>query len=352
MMKNPFFSIVIPAYNAGRYILECIASLQSQTFKNFEIIVVDDGSNDNTAEICDNLATEFPLLSIQVIHQENQRQVAARMNGVDHSCGNYCLFVDADDKLVDTALEEIKEIIDKYSPDIVIYNGDRFWKNGTISFWPHYRNVITSFEKNDILEFKRDALRSNRFNNVCYKTFRRDIIVQSQRFTNVSFITTEEDFMMQLPWFDAAKTAVYLPRNLYLYRLNTESITFQKFDKYKFKTALYLFEVENEFSRKWTMPNGECIIRRKFLNRVSEAVKQFYNKASGMTTVQKKEYLSLIADNPIFRREFKSFKGKLDSKVGEICLWLLYHHCLRLALYVAEHDPKLHGISNKISCAK
>lgn len=349
MIETPFFSIVIPVYNAERYIVESITSLQQQTFKNFEIIVVDDGSKDNTPKICDNLAVQFPLLKIQVVHQTNQRQVAARMNGVDHSCGKYCLFVDADDKLVDTALEEIKGIIDRYAPDIVIYNGERFWENGSTPFWPHYRKDNTLFEKDKFLNLKWDALRSNRFNNVWNKAFKREIIIHSPRFTDVSFMTQEEDYMMQLPWFDSAKNAVYIPRNLYLYRLNTESITFQRFDKYKFKSAVYLFKVEKEYSEKWNLPNGDYIVKQKFLNRVSVAVKQFYNKASGMTTNQKKEYLGCIANNPIFRREFKLFNGRLDSNVGKICLWLLFHHCLSLALFVAEHDPKLHGSSYKIS---
>ena len=352
MMENPFFSIVIPVYNAERYIVDCVDSLQHQTFKNFEIIIVDDGSKDKTPEICDSLAAKFSSLNIQVVHQTNQRQVAARMNGVDHSCGIYCLFVDADDKLVETALEEIKETIDRFSPDIVIYNGERFWEKGSTPFWSHYRNDITFFEKGEFLDMKRDALRGNRFNNVWNKAFKRDIIIKSPRFTDVSFMTIEEDYMMQLPWLDSAKSAVYLPRNLYLYRLNTESITFQKFDKYKFKSALYLFEVEKEYSRKWNLPNGDYIVKQKFLNRVSAAVKQLYNNASGMTITQKKTYLDSIAKNPIFRREFKLFKGKLDSKVGEICLWFLYHHCLRFALYIVEHDPKLHGTSNKISFAE
>lgn len=349
MIESPFFSIVIPVYNAERYIVDSITSLQQQTLKNFEIIVVDDGSNDNTPKICDNLAIQFPSLNIQVVHQTNQRQVAARMKGVDHSCGEYCLFVDADDKLVNTALEEIKGIIDLYAPDIVIYNGERFWENGSTPFWPHYRKENTLFAKNELLNLKRDALCSNRFNNVWNKAFKREIIIHSPRFNDVSFMSVEEDYMMQLPWFDSAKTAVYFPRNLYLYRLNSESITFQKFDKYKFKSALYLFEVEKEYSKKWNLPNGDYIVKQKFLNRVSAAVKQLYNNASGMSPKQKKAYLGSIANNPIFRREYKLFNGRLNSNIGKICLWLLFHHCLGLALYVVEHDPKLHGTSHKIS---
>ena len=91
--------------------------------QDFEIVIVDDESTDNTLNVCYEHANKNPSMKIKIVHQANQRQIAARMNGVNHSCGEYCLFVDADDKLVETALEDIKKSIDKYEADIIIYNG-------------------------------------------------------------------------------------------------------------------------------------------------------------------------------------------------------------------------------------
>lgn len=351
-MKNKFFSIIIPAYNVEKYLYDCVSSLQHQTYPDFEIIVVDDGSIDSTPEICDNLSNQFPLLTIKILHQTNQRQVAARMNGIDIASGDYCLFIDADDKLVESALEQIKNAIEKYCADIIIYNGIRFWNGGSVPFWSHYRDKESFFEDNDFLELKRDILKSNRFNNVWNKAFRRDVIVNAHRFTDVSFISTEEDYMMQLPWFDLAKNAVYLPINLYLYRLNIESITFQKFDKDKFKTALYLYDVEKLYSQKWNLPNAECVVVQNFLNRVASSVKQFYNKHSGLNFKQKRDYLIEISDNQIFRLAFKKSKRSISSKVGQIILLFLYYKLWWAALFLAEHDPKVHGNVENITCIK
>lgn len=82
-------------------------------------------------------------------------------------------------------------------------------------------------------------------------------------------------------------------------------------------------------------------------------------KASALTKkiilvfyMQKIAYLFFNVNNPIFRYEYKLFNGYLYSNVGKVCLWSLYHHCLRLALYVVEHDSKLYGSSHKISCVE
>lgn len=348
-MTNILFSIIIPAYNAEKYLNECIESLLHQTYKDFEIIIVDDGSTDSTPQICNNLKQLYSSLKIKVIRQANQRQVAARMNGIDHAEGEYCIFLDADDKLVNTALVEIYKAIEKYKADIIIYNGDRFCEDNKVAFWPHYRETETFFEGKDYLELKRDTLRSNRFNNVWNKAYKREVIVNSNRFTDVSFMTIEEDYMMQLPWLDTANNAVYLPRNLYLYRFNTESITFQKFDRYKFKSALYLFDVESQYANKWTLQNGDFIIDQKFLNRVSASVKQFYNNSGGFTFTQKRKYLQSISENSTFRTVYKKFKGKLNSKVGQIILFFIYHKLLCVALFLAEHDPKVHGTKMELN---
>lgn len=102
---DPVISIVIPMYNAASYIKECIVSLQNQTFSNFEIIIVDDGSTDNSYDIC-----EKEILNdnrIKLFHQENKGVSSARAYGVRESQGEYIFFVDADDTVKIDALETL-----------------------------------------------------------------------------------------------------------------------------------------------------------------------------------------------------------------------------------------------------
>lgn len=341
-MEKVFFSIVIPVYNAEKYLLECIDSLKKQTYKNFEVIVVDDGSQDSSPAICDSLSENYKEFRIKAIHQTNQRQIAARMNGIDHSEGKYIMFLDADDKLTENTLEVIYNAVAKYGTEIVIYDGLRFCGDTMQPYGTHYSKDIQLLKGNAYTKFKEDVISSTRFNTVWNKAFKRDLITGSERFKDVSYISTEEDFLMQLPWIDKASSAVYLPEDLYLYRLNTESITFQKFDPYSFKSALFIFNVVMRYTRKWNIPNGEMIARRRFLWRVSSSVRQFGNKSIERTNKEKLVFIKEISENEVFRKEFPLFKGSLNSFMDKLILNLLYHKLCKMVLFAAEHDPKSH----------
>jgi glycosyltransferase involved in cell wall biosynthesis len=96
---NAAVSVVIPCYNQGHFLREAIESVLAQSYRNFEIIVVDDGSTDNTSQI----ARTYP--SVRYIHQNNRGLAAARNTGIEHSKGTFVVFLDADDRLVTIALE-------------------------------------------------------------------------------------------------------------------------------------------------------------------------------------------------------------------------------------------------------
>ena len=97
MNNNPLISIIVPCYNVERYVEQCIRSIMGQSYKNIEIITVDDGSPDNSSQILDKLANEDSR--IKVIHKQNAGVSAARNSGLDVATGDYVVFVDGDDYL-------------------------------------------------------------------------------------------------------------------------------------------------------------------------------------------------------------------------------------------------------------
>ena len=105
-------SIIIPAYNAAKYIKRCVMSLKNQTYKNIEIIVINDGSTDNTLDIINDL-------DIIVIDKENGGVSSARNMGLDRCTGDYIIFVDADDYVEKNYLEDIVNVINEYNYDII-----------------------------------------------------------------------------------------------------------------------------------------------------------------------------------------------------------------------------------------
>ena len=108
MGESKLVSVIIPVYNVERYLKKCIDSILNQTYKNLEIILVDDGSTDCSSKICDEYAKNDTR--ILVIHKANGGQSEARNIGISESKGEYIFFVDSDDYIEYNAIETMLEI--------------------------------------------------------------------------------------------------------------------------------------------------------------------------------------------------------------------------------------------------
>lgn len=130
MLNSPLLSIVIPVYNAEKTLEKCVDSVRMQTYSPKEIILVNDGSKDNSADLCDRMARSFP--EIKVVHQTNGGPNKARNTGLDHARGKFVAFVDADDVFyTPTTLEDNMRFFDS-DPEIDI-----------VSF-PQYREELSA----------------------------------------------------------------------------------------------------------------------------------------------------------------------------------------------------------------
>ena len=116
----PKYSVLLTVYNSEKYLDECFNSILSQTFTDFEIVVVDDESTDSSGKICDKYAKKDSR--IKVIHKANEGVNIARKTAFENSAGEYILTVDCDDIIDLDLLERVDEIIKKYSCDIVMFD--------------------------------------------------------------------------------------------------------------------------------------------------------------------------------------------------------------------------------------
>lgn len=114
-MKSYKFSVIIPIYKAEKYLFKAVSSVENQIYKNFEIILVDDGSPDGCPKICDELSQKYS--NIIVIHQKNSGVSVARNVGIAVATGDVICFLDADDEWLPTFLEELNQLYNQY-PDI------------------------------------------------------------------------------------------------------------------------------------------------------------------------------------------------------------------------------------------
>ena len=169
MINNTLISVIIPVYNVEPYLHKCINSVLNQTFQNFELILVDDGSTDNSGIICDEYAHKDER--IKVIHQKNAGQSAARNNGFEISKGEYICFLDSDDWFSDNALEIFYNLVKNNNVDMgmikIVSTSDE-----NIAFYGTNKTIIMPL--NDCLNniLKDPSL----YSSPCNKIFKRDLI--------------------------------------------------------------------------------------------------------------------------------------------------------------------------------
>ena len=117
-------SIIVPIYNSDLYLRKCIDSVLAQTFQDIQLILVDDGSSDNSGMICDEYAAKYS--NISVIHKENGGQSSARNRGLDIAEGKYVYFLDSDDYLLENAIESLYETAENNNADVVFFEAESF----------------------------------------------------------------------------------------------------------------------------------------------------------------------------------------------------------------------------------
>lgn len=152
-----FFSIVVPVYNVEQYLHESIGSILKQTYQDYELILVDDGSKDDSPRICDAYAEHNK--KVKVIHKPNGGQSTARNMGIRAAQGQYAVFLDSDDMISNIHfLEDLKKIIDN-DTDIVVYRYEKYYSEKKISDCGIKLNDLNGLPKDQLIRelVKRDA---------------------------------------------------------------------------------------------------------------------------------------------------------------------------------------------------
>lgn len=234
MMK---LSIIVPVYNAEKYLEDCIRSILTQKFSDFELILINDGSTDNSGDICDTYSEKHD--NIKVIHQKNCGQSVARNIGLNVAKGDFIGFVDSDDWIHKEMYYVLINLAIIKNADIVACNFYVMNRNGTFS-------TFTSSVQN--LEFNKDeAMREIYKNRIlsfspCNKIYRRNIFDNLRFIENIIF----EDMDLSYKLIYNSEKIVYTNNPLYYYRYNNEStlrssFSIKQLDEYKVTKMMYDF---------------------------------------------------------------------------------------------------------------
>lgn len=217
----PLISVIVPIYKVEQYLDRCIKSILAQTFKDFELILVDDGSPDKCPEMCDEWVNKDNR--IKVIHQENQGLSAARNTGIKNVKGNYMTFVDSDDWIAYDMLEILLELISKHDADISICN---FVRTSIEEKAFSSDDVIEQIYSKD--EFMNIIMKINSNRTIHYawaKLYKRELI--DNEHYPVGMLNEDVEGMFKA--VIRSKKIVETSKLGYYYFVNEKSITGQKF---------------------------------------------------------------------------------------------------------------------------
>lgn len=187
-----FFSIIVPVYNVEEYLDECLESIINQTFSDYEIILIDDGSKDKSGLICDEYCKKYDF--IKVIHKANGGLSSSRNKGVYESSGEYLLFIDSDDMLSDS--EALKRVYDNiYSYNVILLGFDKLYFDNTMKKIVNYGEVI-----NDDIDEKIENLvkESSYVSSACNKCINRNFFIKNNLFFKEGILSEDVEWSIRL----------------------------------------------------------------------------------------------------------------------------------------------------------
>lgn len=206
-----FVSLIIPVYNKGKYLSECLQSIDKQVYRNFEVLLIDDGSTDISSQICDDYCQINS--NAKVFHTTNKGASEARNFGIEHAKGDYLAFIDADDVLGNFYLEVLVNLMQKSNDSMAIIG------HGTHSL----NELCSSADTDDAVLYDVDEIYNNIISNdqirgyVWNKIFSRSIIEQN----NIRFLPdakTWEDMYFVLNYMQHIQKAYLCNKKHYFYR--------------------------------------------------------------------------------------------------------------------------------------
>jgi len=212
-----FFSIIVPVYNVEQYLRDCLDSVVAQTYTDYELICVNDGSTDGSQFILEEYQQKYPQITI--ISQQNKGLSAARNAGIKAAKGDYLFFLDSDDWIESNALEVLAQ--KQAGEDLLWFNGRRVSEDGSTEVPDSgiEKTLLTGWEY-----YNKYALVSRKFHFVCsvLRLYRREYLLQNNLFFEEG-IYHEDNLFTPLACYYAQKVKV-IPDCLYIYRIREGSI--------------------------------------------------------------------------------------------------------------------------------
>lgn len=328
------FSIIIPVYNSEKYICQCIESVINQTFSDFELILVDDGSRDNSGNICAEYATKDNR--IKVLRKNNAGAHFARKSGLSVASGDYICFIDSDDYIDHRYLETFAHIINKHDPDVAVVDIIRFNDSSQTLLPTKLYDGLYIGEK--LINVKKNLIHSNTLQkndlgvlkfSLCDKCYKNELI--KTHFNNLTEnIVLGEDMAITMPLVADCQSLYVSHYAGYYYRDNPTSIV-NSFRKDDFEKDKILIKYLDE-----KMPSHFESISFYLVFRMKS-----YLVTAAKASASFSEFKDLIKNN-FSKKEYERVKDviKKDNNFKQKILFYLLRHKLLIFVWIMARMVK------------
>ncbi|MBP3708096.1 MAG: glycosyltransferase family 2 protein [Clostridia bacterium] len=239
-------SIAVPVYNSEKYIERCLESIKLQTYRNIEIIIIDDGSTDNSGKICDRYAQEDERF--RVFHQRNQGVSVARNNGLDKATGEYILFIDSDDWINNNTIELLVNAINNQETDFVMCQMVNSRKNA---------KSMSIKKRKDFIKTLKKIVVNEKINPPFCKLYNTNLIKKN----NIKFkedIPIAEDLLFNITYCSKINSFEIIEDKCYNYNCDNTLSLSRRYNKEKYRQLMI---VNNEIAKIMSSFNDKSLVR-------------------------------------------------------------------------------------------
>lgn len=311
----PKVSVIIPVYNTEKYLHKCIDSILNQSFYDFELILIDDGSTDNCPIICDEFSKTDKR--IKVIHQKKQGVSSARNKGIEIATGEYIYFIDSDDFIESKLLEICLKKIENF--DILVFNYNLINEKGNIYKFNKYPSN-TYLTEEDKFYFLINILLNTQIGAFVWnKLYKRQIIIDN----NITFnsnLTFSEDLLFNLIYLLHTSNINCINQSFYNYRKKTSSIfNIDFYEEYNIYNEIgkFYYNYCKKNNRNFYIENFSIFyyILIKFIITISENFKfrDYFKAKKLLNNVEDKEFLrhnfNKLLNNNLLVKNYGPFKA-------------------------------------------
>ncbi len=348
-MESVLVSVVVPIYNTEKYLEQCIESLINQTYRNIEILLIDDASPDKCPEICDSWQKKDQR--IKVIHKQNEGLGMARNTGINNSQGDYILFVDSDDYIDTRLIEEAVTEAKNNNAEIVCYGFKKILKGKVIGeFIPKLKRKL--FEDIQIREKLLPELIATSDKNskniiemsACMELISTELIKNNKWLFISEREIISEDVCSLLELYSNVKTVYILEKPYYCYRINENSIT-HTYNENDLKNIKIFYDYCINLCNKHEY-NEETKLRfqKRALNYMIAYLKNVIN--SKESCIKKTRTIRKCINDMWIRELIKNNINKnntTNTHILYICIFLrltLFVYIITKAKTIMEHNAK------------